>query len=319
MIDFSYFQRGLAALARAHPVGGMAGHLGSSVMAGYFFSEIHTNLVPGVKFAIERDLERIIGGEEAIWYNQKKEGIRIPELFEPPVFEPAGAEGEKAAGKVAEALSQNINTLRQSGHNTIFGSIAIRGLREHPELGSEKITDGLVRLMATFDRQGPGRAYFGKAEGWKQGGQIDVSRVPEPKYDDLEGMAVATLEEVITSSSKSRRGLGGLHHLIDHAAAIVELADQGFSGLAERGIKAQRRHLRMMQALPVLNEELGTRVAAKQDPLTPEYWERRNSVQFSAWLTHRIKSLYGFSILAGLVEDEELTDRASGAMRYLLA
>ncbi|MDF1739337.1 MAG: hypothetical protein P1U86_09265 [Verrucomicrobiales bacterium] len=83
MVDFFYLQSGLAALSRAHRAGGMAGHLGGALLAGYFFSELRAELDPGVYLGIERDLERVMRGEEDFWFDQKKKGITIPELFAP--------------------------------------------------------------------------------------------------------------------------------------------------------------------------------------------------------------------------------------------
>ena len=101
MIDFVYLRRGLIALSRAHRASGMAGHLGSALMAGYFFGELRANLPPGVCFAVERDLERIIGGEEAIWFNAEKAGVTIDDLFAPAELEvpDAFSKGKKKAKK----------------------------------------------------------------------------------------------------------------------------------------------------------------------------------------------------------------------------
>ena len=320
MIDFVYLRRGLIALSRAHRANGMAGHLGSALMAGYFFGEIRADLKPGVRFAIERDLERIIGGEEAIWFNAEKTGVTIDDLFAPAELKaPDAAKGDLAAGVIAEALAKNIDKTRQSGHNTIFASIAIRGLRDHPEFGAPEVVEGLRKLMATFDNQGPGRAYFGEKVGWKNGNDVDVDPIPEPDYDTLAGLVDTTLDELIATASQPRTGFGGLHHLIDHAAALVELNELGFPDLAERGIAAHRHHLRLMRAIPELLEEKGPMVKAEKDFLDPEYWERRDSVQYGAWLTHRIKSLYGFTVLANACEDETKVAKATQEMRYLLA
>lgn len=320
MIDHIYLDRGLVALSRAHRAGGMAGHLGSALVAGYFFGEMRWDLPPGVKFAIERDLERIIGGEEAIWFNAEKVGVTIDDLFAASEKEAGDTMlGERAAPLVAAALEKNVGATRQSGHNVIFASIAIRALRDHPEYGTRSVAEGLARLMAAFDDQGPGRGYFGKEEGWKNGGAVKVDSIPEPGYDDLGAMVEATVDELIASAGVRRQGFGGLHHLIDHAAGLVELANHGFPDLAHRGLKAHRHHLRLLRALPVVEEELGVLVKAEHDPLTTEFWQRRDSVQWGAALSHRIKCLYGFTVLASSLEDEGKATRAWEAMRYLLA
>ena len=57
MIDFDYLSKGLNALARAHHMSSMAGHLGAAVVAGYFIGEQRPDLDPEVYRGIEGDLK----------------------------------------------------------------------------------------------------------------------------------------------------------------------------------------------------------------------------------------------------------------------
>jgi hypothetical protein len=66
MVDFKYLNLGICGLARAHRAGAMAGHLGAAVTAGYFFGEDHPDVDSGVLTAIEKQLDRIIRGEESL-------------------------------------------------------------------------------------------------------------------------------------------------------------------------------------------------------------------------------------------------------------
>ena len=83
MIDTTYLYKGLCALARAERANAMAGHLGAAVIAGCFFLEQHPELEGSVQTAIVGELDRIIGGEESLWFDPTVSGITIPELFEP--------------------------------------------------------------------------------------------------------------------------------------------------------------------------------------------------------------------------------------------
>ena len=56
------------------------------------------------------------------------------------------------------ALSRHGQQLKQSGHNTIFAALALRALKDHPELATQKIVHGLKRLMQQFDQAPPARA-----------------------------------------------------------------------------------------------------------------------------------------------------------------
>ncbi len=325
MIDFGYLERGIAGLARAHHGGGMAGHLGSAVIAGYFFGEMRADAETGVHLGVERDLERIINGEEAFWIRSQAPTISVPEMFAPltglkPPPNPVKSEA-KGVAAIAEALLRNIDKTRQSGHNVIFASIAIRALHDHPEYATPAVIDGMVRLVSSFDGGHGGRGYYGKKAGWKSGNEVklDEGGGATPAYDSLEGMAVATFDELIATADEHRQGFGGLFHLIDHAAALAEIATAGFPKLAEKGIPAHGQHLALIRSLPVVDDELGKLVKSELDPMTAEYWHTRKSVQWEGWLTHRIKCLYGFAVLARLVEDPAKRQQAEAAFRYLMA
>ncbi len=314
MVDFSYMQSGLAGLSRAHRGGGMAGHLGGALLAGYFFSELKSDLDPGVYLGIERDLERVMRGEEDFWFDPKKKGITIPELFEPL---PKGGTVSKTAKKdVAEALRQSIAKTRQSGHNVIFGSLAIRALDSHPELATDGVADGLIKLLATFTTVGPGKGYRGVVEGWKQG---DFAGDGAHGYDSIDAMAEATLDYLIAHAHEHRQGFGGPFHLIDHAAGLIDLSQCGIHDLAEEGLPAHRQHLRLLEQLPVLDEELGALKKSDKTPFDPAYWAKRKSEQWSADLTHRIKVLYGYEIVKAAVDNEEKCRAADLVFPYLMA
>ncbi len=123
MIDFRYLYLGICGLANAHKAGTMAGHLGAAVAAGYFFGEDENDLSDEVFDGVTGELDRVIAGEEAIWFNAKKAGITPTELFKPfPEEEP----NEDTISSIVTALQKNVGQTRQSGHNTIFASIAVR-------------------------------------------------------------------------------------------------------------------------------------------------------------------------------------------------
>ena len=81
MIDHTYLQKGLLATARSHQAGSMAGHLGASVLAGYYLGEDYPDLPKAVMEGIQGELQRIIQGEEALWTSIAKTGIGARELF----------------------------------------------------------------------------------------------------------------------------------------------------------------------------------------------------------------------------------------------
>lgn len=300
----------------------MAGHLGGATLAGYFFGELTPDLDAGVHLAVERDLERVMAGEESIWFNPDKAGITIPELFareREAAKKALPNSGSTTTDRVAAALESSVDRLRQSGHNVIFASLAIRCFDSHPEEASEPVVAGVEKLLATFETAGPGRGYFGKEAGWKPGGRVDVSAVEAPRCEDPGMVVEIALEELVRFGGNHRRGFGGLIHLLDHAAAIVELANFGRPRLAERALPGFRHHVQLLRSLPILDEELGPLRKSERDPHDPEYWTLRNSAQFSAHLTHRIKVLYAFEVLRAASENETRIEQAEDAFRYLMA
>jgi hypothetical protein len=72
MIDFEYLYKGICGLANAHKAGTMAGHLGAAVIAGYFIGEDLGELPNEVFKGVEGELDRVIQGEQAIWFNAIK-------------------------------------------------------------------------------------------------------------------------------------------------------------------------------------------------------------------------------------------------------
>jgi hypothetical protein len=296
----------------------MAGHLGAAVVAGYFFGEDHQQLDSKVYAGIEGELNRILCGEESIWFNPKKAGVTIPELFE-PFAEETPQEGQIAT--IAQALSRNIDKTRQSGHNVIFAATAIRALRDHPAYATPSIVAGIRKLIEGFRGATAGRGYYGKQRGWMQGESVALPDDDEgfPPYADQQAMVDTVIDELTRSATLRRRGFGGLVHIINHAAALLELSLYGYKDLARRGLAAHRQHVRLWRTLPDLQDELGPVEKAAYDPRTPEFWTRGAFRRDTARLTHRIKTLYGFFTLVRFVEDSEKRKAAGQSFLYLMA
>ena len=316
MVNFTYLYTGLCGLARAHRANNMAGHLGAAVVAGYFFGEEQPDLDDHVVAAIEDELDRIIQGDESIWFDPEKAGITIAELFEPlPDEAPTPAQ----IPLIAEALAPNVDQLRESGHNVIFSSIALRALHDHPQHARPAVVNGIVQLIQGFDNTGPGRAYYGKEKGWIIGDNPTAPPDDLPMYTDEQAMAEAVIDELIRSASMHRQGFGGMFHVINHATALTELSRFGYRDLAKRGMAAHHHHLCLWRSLPDLTDELGPLKRAEFDPRNPEYWRRDGNSQWSAHLTHRIKTLYGFFSLLRFIEDPDKRKAAEEQFLYLMA
>lgn len=316
MIDFEYLYKGICGLANAHRAGTMAGHLGAAVTAGYFFGEDQSDLPDGVFNGVEGELERVIAGEEGIWFNAKKSGVTPTELFEPfPKQEPS----PNSIKSIGTALRENIGTLRQSGHNVIFASAAIRALSDHENYATPQIVTGVRKLIEGFNKVSPGRGYYGKEKDWLTGNQVKLNDDNNfPKYTSIPQMVDVTIGELIETAAIRRQGFGGLWHIINHAAAITELDRYGFKELAGAGLPAHHQHIRLWRSLPDVEGELGAVTKAEHDPREPVYWEGMLK-RDDARLTHRIKTLYGFYTLRRFIDDEETRKNAEDAFLHLMS
>jgi len=306
---------GLWAMARAHRVNTMSGHLGAAVVAGYFIGEQHPDLDIRVYRGIEGELDRIIRGESVFSPGQNA-GIQVIEMFEPFPKEPVD---DYLIDNIAGSLAANIGQTRESGHNVIFASIAIRALSDHPDLATPSIVNGIVKLISGFDDASPGSGNYGTDKGRINGRSIflpqDDSFLP---YQDLERMANTVVAELIGHAQQHREGFGGLWHLINHGAALIELERYGYRELALKGLPAHHQHVQLFRTLPDLSVDFGVPTPVDYDPRTPEFWVSDRLRHGDALLTHRIKTLYGFDTLIELVEDREKWRLADEKLRYLM-
>ncbi|MEZ6107308.1 MAG: hypothetical protein R3B96_14615 [Pirellulaceae bacterium] len=238
-------------------------------------------------------------------------------MFEP--LEQATGDRERVT-LIAEALAESVGELRQSGHNVIFAALAIRGLTGHEDFATQPIVDGIVRLISGFRNQHGGRGYFGAETGWKTNREREPDAASDfPAYDSVQAMVDRTVDTVIDTARIKRQGFGGLWHLINHAAGIVELDACGFRLLARQALYPLTILIcAYWNSLPDVAEELGEQPQRARRPRTAEYWAgmlKRDELR----LTHRVKTLYGFRILERLIDDEDRRQARESRCWYLMA
>lgn len=318
MIAHDYLSKGLNAMARAHHMSSMAGHLGASLIAGYFVGEQRPDLDPEVFRGIKDDLGRVMRGESVFGKKMsKKATLSDPELFE--AF-PKQKPDESLIDGIAETLEKSIDEPRQSGHNVIFASLSIRALKEHPDLATPAVVDGIIKLMKLFIDATPGNGYYGKEKGRIHGNKIKLPEKDDtPEYENIEGMAIAVFDEAINQKPEiNRAGYGGLVHIINHAAAVADLEDYGYPELVKRAVKSHRQHLRLWRNLPNVAEEYGPMKVSRTTPHKPDYWTAGDVPYDRALLTHRVKTMFGFDELAAAVEEEEREKAAYEKLRFVM-
>ncbi|MEZ6043597.1 MAG: hypothetical protein R3C20_24125 [Planctomycetaceae bacterium] len=322
MIDYDYLVKGVNGIGNAHRAGSMAGHLGAAVLAGYYIGEDNPDLDSHIYEGVAGELDRIIAGEEGIWFNAAKAGVTPTELFQSLPSDADSSskrDSQEAARNIAAALVQNIGKTRQSGHNVIFASLAIRAILDHPEFATNALISGVRGLTSSFDTAHAGRGYFGKEKGWLTGNQIELTEPDSklPPYGSIEDMVSVTVSELIATASVKRQGFGGLWHIINHAAALVDLHRLGFTDVARKGLPAHRQHIRLWRMLPDVESELGRVIQSPLDPFDSAYWQG-NLKRDEARLTHRIKTIYGFGRLVPYLTSAEHS-AARLAFRFLMS
>lgn len=315
MVNYDYLERGLWALARAHQINTMSGHLGAAVMAGYFIGEQHADLDPAVYRGIESELDRIIAGE-SVFSPKPNAALSARAMFEPFPHERAD---ESLIDGIAESLSNNISRLRASGHNVIFAATAIRGLQDHPDLATPAITDGIRKLITGFTGSSPGSGYYGPARGRVDGRNITLRDDDGvPPLIDLTVAATTIIDEVMQRPAEKHEGFGGPWHLINHTAALSELSRYGFDDLAVAGLPALREHVRLYKTLPDISAEKGPETPTADSPFTADFWTPEKIRRGRAHLTHRVKTLYGYEAICDLITDEGDRLQADDRLRYLM-
>ena len=310
-----YIEKGLSGLSRAHLVNPMTGHLGAALVAGYLFSQDHRELDGGVHAGMEKELDRILSGESAF-----DPGAGAPvatsDLFAPYPDEDAR---EDQIDGIAQVLSGNIGRTRSSGHNVIFASMSIRALKEYPQYATPSIIDGIRRLIGGFNQASAGSGYYGREKGRIDGDQVVLQDDPRfSPFSSSEHMIDVVLDELLETAPERKQGFGGLWHIINHAAALIDLSEYGYPNLAQRGLEAHHRHVRLWRSLPNVEDELGTEDPSEHDPCTAVYWASCTLRRDRARLTHRIKTLYGFYRLVDLVDDPTKVQQAGASLRYLM-
>lgn len=273
-----YLAKGLVALSDAHKRGWLQGHNGAAVLATYYFCK-ENGLDERTTHGLGKQIDAFIA--------------HSPEEFPAP----APGRGTADPARIVEQLDGQITELRAGGHDVIFASLALRGLRDLPEYATPPIVDGiceLLKLIAARRRPEPETPYN--------------LEHPLPSYGSLNDVATITLQATLRPwGDVMRVGSSGVIHWITHADAVVTLADLGYTDLARRGYAAQRLHIN--QAVSGADRPEPDRKAL--DWLGPEYWESATPQKLfsGTWLAgHAFKLPYSLFRMLRRTDDQKLND-----------
>ena len=298
VLDQSYLEAGLLALSRVGDRHWNTGHYGAAVIAAYYFAH-EQGLDEAASMALARQLDRLIARHDDL-------------------FLPAGLDRDDDAdlAPIVRALDRNIGQLRAIGHNVIFASLALKALRQLPQLATRAAIDGLTTLLAQFDDYGPGRPFYG----WEDPTQVRIETVDDiPVYRD-EATIARTALDAFAAIEKIYPFLhqGIVGHLLTHAHALIELARLGYTDIAGKGHDAHRLYIKLSRNPPDEGEPIPKRDDPEFSPSGAAYWQRDLEGNREWLVGHVFKYTYSFYDLIRHIDDDAERRRFHQQLAYVL-
>jgi hypothetical protein len=320
MLQDIYLEKGITALARAGYQNPMAGHIGAAVLAAYFFShenKLDEGAISFLQGVVDDSMEKDRQG----WLAGAKDPTAITEIFSPYPQEQSNPD---LVQDIITALDKKIDHLRQSGHCTIFASLALKALKHKADMVTPSITDGICQLIDSFN-DSPGQGYYGQEQGWLKGVPVEPDKYLVP-YQGSSDLVHAAFGEMARHDKIKRTGYGNLVHLVTHTNALVELDEMGYNDLALRGHDALRTHIMLLRSLPPdrdSNDQTTYLEPTASSPLSTAYWENFNaedavpSALGQGGAGHALKVSYAFFHIVSYIKDKDRRNEHIGQIGYL--
>lgn len=265
---------GLNALCRAHEFKYFDdGHRGAAIISGVYLCRDNE---------IEADVaETIAAIIDECWVNT--------ELCAPFPDEDSNPQ---LLRKVVDCMSQNIEGLREAGHNIILPSLALRAFCDVPQAVTTSRVTGICRLIESFT----------------------VKDVPMdedfelPSMDEKAIVAEFILDEFVKCTERFQgRGQGWSGHLLTYGQALMDLCEQGYVGLASQAQNGFRLYIRRIRIGPKeTDKQYDEHSPTDFRPLQLGYWKERGG---DLHLGHKLKYPYGFYGLLNKARDSEIKRR----------
>ena len=180
--------------------------------------------------------------------------------------------GPGDAAHVVAALAKSAASLNVLGHDTIFATLVLRAMANHPDLATSANVEALVSMVEFATTLGPG----GPFAGWD-----DPSTVLVEEADDIP--SIQTMEELAISAATVFAGVGTVYdgfdrgvvqHLLTHTHALIELDRLGHEAAVSSGIEAHRTYRKLMTRRPSAGAQALSTDAVVPAFLTEEYWQQ---------------------------------------------
>jgi len=263
-------------MSQAHQRGWGQGHFGATVLSSYYFCREN-----GLDERTSRALRANVDGFIA----------RRPSEFPSP----KPGRGTADTTRIVEQLDRHVAQLGSGGHHIIYSALALRALRDLPELATPSVVDGICKLLEVF------------------AAKFDLERAtppkpeqPSPPYRSAEDISVATLRATLRPWSHVMKvGSANVVHWVTLAEALVTLEELGHREVARRGHAAHQLYI----GAAVVDDGAPPPERAPIDWLGPAYWESDapRKVQDDSWFFgHSFKLPYSLFRLLRRTNDQAL-------------
>jgi hypothetical protein len=265
---------GLNALSRAHEFKYFDdGHRGAAIISAVYLcrdNEIEVNVAETIAAIIDE-----------CWVNTKLCAPFPDEDSNPQLLR-----------KVVDCMSQNMEGLREAGHNVIFPSLALRAFCDVPQAVTMSRVTGICRLIESFTAN-------------------DVPMDEDfvlPNIGDKAILAEFILDEFVKCTERFQgRGQGWSGHLLTYGQALMDLCQQGYVGLASQAQNGFRLYIRRIRIGPKeTDKQYDEHSPTDLHPLQLGYWKKGGG---KLHLGHKLKYPYGFYGLLNKARDSEIKRR----------
>ncbi len=294
-----FLLKGLIGMSRAISKNRMSAHPAAAMLAAYFFC-VENALSTEVQAEVYDLVKRMVNSE-SIWFSRDGESSTNEIFFSTELDQRPNAD---LIPSVAAALEPSITECRDSGHNTIFASLALKALHAAPQYAFPAIIEGINDLLKAFEGRGPGWAHVPGNEKLADPREFSVAQElvdhPYESYVDM----IDAVSRYVVPDNFTKRGVGGPIHIINHAVALLDLQALGYSSLAHKGMTAHQQHIELWLSLPKFPQaENRYSVKSEHDPRTSDYWREEITIKDGGGDEHRLKILYGAHRFADCITD----------------
>lgn len=298
VIGDEFLEEGLTALSRGGEVGWFEGHVGGAYLAAYYMQKEH-DLPQEVLQGLAANCRHLRSRHED-WFKPYPPETAQPELME----------------RLIEGLLPNLTNLSTSGHGVTLGVLALKALRDRPDLLTPSIVRGILKLMEDAGGEHKLARYYG-IDDYTQLNRSENLLSDIPPYRDASDLAVRALSELeLVLPDQHVEGefyffAGELEHGVTHAHALIELERLGYAELAKLGQGNHRLQMKLNRLRPEALSNQGVNIAEEASITEASYWNRQYEDP------HAIKVPYAALSLLQYVPPERRSDMERGVCRLL--